>query len=277
MPAPTQTQYTITPWRTPSDLLTIRTSLYSPSTPSEQSHAIATIQSWKLRGNVPHAVESSAQLFSALLFHSQLTATTTTTTTTTDHNPADHSSSSLDATTSFALRAAYTTALSRFVTGFADLGRHRSGPGQSMFDVARSISLPAHFVELRHEVAHEDMPGLARLVRCAREAVDWLWGVYWARLGGDEVQQQLTGGVGTAGEGKERIRVVLKEFKSGRVAGLKAKGKEKPSGSEFAKQTVLACGQCVEVCSTGNGGRESWEHLVEILVDEGMIVPSSKK
>lgn len=144
-----------------------------------------------------------------------------------------------------------------------------------MFDVARSISLPAHFVELRHEVAHEDMPGLARLVRCTREAVDWLWGVYWGRLSGDEAQ--MTDGAGIAGEGKERVRGVLKEFRSERIAGLKAKGKERPNASEFAARIKIACGQCVEICGAGEDKRARWEQLAEVLVDEGLIVPSLKK
>ncbi|KEQ64002.1 Las1-like protein, partial [Aureobasidium melanogenum CBS 110374] len=156
----------VTPWRSHADLLNVRHGLYSPSTPAEQSHAIATVAAWKQRGNVPHAVESTALLMDAMLLHAQFSTSSVVTGT----------------ASSFALRAAYTTALSRFVTGFADLGRHRNGPGQSMFDVARSIGLPPHFVELRHEVAHEDLPGLARLVRSAREAVNWLWGVYWAKL-----------------------------------------------------------------------------------------------
>ncbi|KAG9919846.1 Las1-domain-containing protein, partial [Aureobasidium melanogenum] len=182
-PQPIQRNHFVTPWRSHADLLNVRHGLYSPSTPAEQSHAIATVAAWKQRGNVPHAVESTALLMDAMLLHAQfLTSSLRQASSNTDPSEWPLQGVVTGTASSFALRAAYTTALSRFVTGFADLGRHRNGPGQSMFDVARSIGLPPHFVELRHEVAHEDLPGLARLVRSAREAVNWLWGVYWAKL-----------------------------------------------------------------------------------------------
>lgn len=280
--------YTITPWRHLSDLLTVRNKLYTPKSPTEQENAISTIAAWKLRGNVPHAVESTALLFDAMLFHARCT------------NALDTSSSTVSPLTaagvganSFAIRAAYTTALSRFVTGFADLGRHKGGVGQSMFEVARTISLPPHFVELRHEVAHEDMPGLARLVRSAREAVQWLWGVYWGRL--EEGQREGEGVasssassatvVGTKKGGvarrelgilveevREKSRVLLKEFRSQRVARLKA-GKGKKEGRTQVAETSE---QCLNFCH-GVESREKWEAVMSVLVEEGLMIPSLKK
>lgn len=273
-PSGGQPQYIITPWRQASDLLEVRNNLYSPATPAAQAHAISKVHAWKLRGNVPHAVESTALLFDAMLFHTRTT-----------------SSDDLDlgaplaAASTFALRAAYTTALSRLVTGFADLGRYKGGIGQSMFDVARTIALPAHFVELRHEVAHEEMPGLARLVRSAREAVQWLWGVYWGRL--EESYGLSSSSVGTdvmqteAGkedlglersEVREKARILLKDFRGQRVAKLKAgKGKK-----DSQAQATTACEQCVSLCY-GNQSRERWEEVVDVLIGEGLILPSLKQ
>ncbi|KAG9771415.1 hypothetical protein KCU75_g7704, partial [Aureobasidium melanogenum] len=70
-PHPIQRNYFVTPWRSHADLLNVRHGLYSPSTPAEQSHAIATVAAWKQRGNVPHAVESTALLMDAMLLHAQ--------------------------------------------------------------------------------------------------------------------------------------------------------------------------------------------------------------
>ncbi|KAL1302890.1 hypothetical protein AAFC00_003217 [Neodothiora populina] len=279
-------QHTVTPWRYPSDLLHVRNKLYTPTTPEEQAQAIATVAAWKLRGNVPHAVESTALLFDAMLFHARTMSSSTTTAAPSDPEGGIGSISSMTVSspTSFALRAAYTTALSRFVTGFADLGRHRSGIGQSMFDVARTIALPMHFVELRHEVAHEEMPGLARLVRSAREAGQWLWGVYWARLEeGDGVDSSSSATLMKehaevlppslpAGAIRERSRAALREFKSQRLAKLKA-GRGKKDGKA---QAAITSRECANLCQ-GEESRERWDEVARVLVDEGLIIPVLKK
>ncbi|KAI7107121.1 hypothetical protein KC352_g36785, partial [Hortaea werneckii] len=76
-------RYTITPWRHQRDLLEVRAQLYphhtsNPSSVSPQQtsqdmrrHAVDRILAWKLRGNLPHAVESTALLVDAILHHQQ--------------------------------------------------------------------------------------------------------------------------------------------------------------------------------------------------------------
>lgn len=279
-----QPQYTVTPWRYASDLLAVRNDLYTPATPAAQAHAIATVTAWKLRGNVPHAVESTALLFDAMLFHARVTNSLPEQAAVAAINPSPTSLPTSMSASAFALRAAYTTALSRFVTGFADLGRHKGGIGQSMFDVARAIALPPHFVELRHEVAHEEMPGLARLVRSAREAVDWLWGVYWGRL--EEEPDAAAAAVGSqAVEGEtgvdlglsaevvgERVRGLLREFRGDRLAKLKA-GKGKKGARA---QATAVCDECAKLCH-GESSKDRWEKVVNVLIDEGLIIPSLKQ
>ncbi|KAK5147911.1 rRNA-processing protein las1 [Rachicladosporium monterosium] len=151
-------RYTIHPWRTHTDLLTVRAQLYYLDTPAPDArrHAVDRILScWKLRGNLPHAVESTALLIDAQLHHQS------------------HNSERSD----FALRAVYTAAFTRFVTGFCDIGRSREGLLQpsSMLDVAKRIGMPVHFVGLRHEAVHEELPSLGRLVRAVDEGLRWLW------------------------------------------------------------------------------------------------------
>lgn len=274
-----QQNYIVTPWRSHADLLRVRNSLYSPETPMEQSYAITTVAAWKQRGNVPHAVESTALLMDAMLLHAQF-STTNAIESSVSNKTSDWPSTGT--ASSFALRAAYTTALSRFVTGFADLGRHRNGPGQSMFDVARSIGLPPHFVELRHEVAHEDLPGLARLVRSAREAVNWLWGVYWARLPQDNNDDDSGEGATVQNDAaslaavRRDITECLKKFRSRRLAGLKAKGKAKKEDKEMANLLLETQQQCQSLC-TGENEIGKWAQLASVLVDDGLIVPSLKQ
>lgn len=274
----------VTPWRSHADLLRVRNGLYSPVTPAEQSHAIATVAAWKQRGNVPHAVESTALLMDAMLLHAQFSTSSALQASSGASDPCEWPLQGVTAVTasSFALRAAYTTALSRFVTGFADLGRHRSGPGQSMFDVARAIGLPPHFVELRHEVAHEDLPGLARLVRSAREAVNWLWGVYWARLpqdpynvaAGEEAAAQVD--ATTLAAVRREATEYLKKFRSRRLAALKARGKAKKEDREMVSLLLETQQQCQNLCY-GEDEVEKWTQVASVLIDDGLIVPSLKQ
>ena len=52
----------------------------------------------------------------------------------------------------------------------------------SMYAVAKSVGLPATFVELRHQATHEQLPSLTRLRATARKALDWIWDYYWQHL-----------------------------------------------------------------------------------------------
>jgi hypothetical protein len=56
----------------------------------------------------------------------------------------------------------------------------------SMYAVAKSVGLPATFVELRHQATHEHLPSLTRLRSAARKALDWIWDYYWQHLPGAE-------------------------------------------------------------------------------------------
>lgn len=54
-----------------------------------------------------------------------------------------------------------------------------------MYSLAKTIGLPATFVELRHESTHEALPSTAKLRRGARKALKWIWESYWRHLGED--------------------------------------------------------------------------------------------
>lgn len=72
----------------------------------------------------------------------------------------------------------------RFVTGLLD-GHQDKQRKQSMYAIAKTIGLPATFVELRHQSTHEQLPSLAKLRSAAKKALAWIWDYYWQHLGED--------------------------------------------------------------------------------------------
>lgn len=83
----------------------------------------------------------------------------------------------------------------RFVTGLLD-GQQDKQRKQSMYSLAKTIGLPATFVELRHQSTHEQLPSLAKLRSAARKALLWIWEYYWKHLGPEDepmtgVEEQL--------------------------------------------------------------------------------------
>ncbi|KAL7816903.1 Las1-like domain-containing protein [Trichoderma aethiopicum] len=129
----------------------------------EKHKAVGRVSMWMQRGNCPHMVESTALLMAAVL--------------------SDEAAATGNAGAStYAVRAAYAAAFSRFVTGLLD-GHQDKLRKQSMYSIAKNIGLPATFVELRHQATHEQLPSLAKLRSAARKALDWIWDYYWKHLG----------------------------------------------------------------------------------------------
>ncbi|KAI1214897.1 Las1-domain-containing protein [Annulohypoxylon truncatum] len=185
-------QYLHTPWRDRAELLRVREQFYpSPPTSDPQrnqnagddgdsngrsdeetveeeaakQHAVSRVSMWMQRGGCPHLVESTALLMAAIL--SDL------------HETRARANSS-----SYALRAAYSAAFSRFVTGLLDSQQDKQRK-MSMYTVAKTIGLPATFVELRHQATHEQLPSLLKLRTAARKALVWIWDYYWKSLPGE--------------------------------------------------------------------------------------------
>ncbi|EMR65820.1 putative hydroxyacylglutathione hydrolase protein [Eutypa lata UCREL1] len=173
-------QYIHTPWRDRSELLNVRQQFYpSPPPPpltdvtttatitteaaeAEQRSAVSRVSMWMQRGGCPHLVESTALLTAAILSDLHETRTGV------------HSSS-------YAIRAAYSAAFSRFVTGLLDSQQDKQRK-LSMYSVAKTIGLPATFVELRHQATHEQLPSLLKLRAAAKKALAWIWHFYWETL-----------------------------------------------------------------------------------------------
>lgn len=242
-------RYTITPWRHHADLLAVRSQLYHLDATSSEDirrHAVDRIMAWKLRSNLPHAVESTALLIDAQLHHTL--------------NPSN---------SSFSVRAVYTAAFTRFVTGFCDIGRAREGrlgmEQSSMLEIARQIGMPEHFVALRHEATHEEMPSLRRLVGATEEALGWLWRVYWSRL-----EEPETVGVGVGGV-KEEARKLFKAFRSARREAFRAK---KQHSREHDEEFFGFCQAARVLC---HGSKPKVDAIAEVLVNDRLLFPAKRE
>lgn len=69
----------------------------------------------------------------------------------------------------------------RFVTGLLD-GQQDKLRKMSMYSIAKTIGLPATFVELRHQATHEQLPSLSKLRSAVHNALAWIWDFYWKDL-----------------------------------------------------------------------------------------------
>jgi ribosomal biogenesis protein LAS1 len=55
-----------------------------------------------------------------------------------------------------------------------------------MYSVAKTLGLPATYVELRHQATHEELPSLQKLRTASRKALLWIWDYYWVHLSIDD-------------------------------------------------------------------------------------------
>ncbi|KAL2075660.1 hypothetical protein VTL71DRAFT_603 [Oculimacula yallundae] len=155
-------QYVITPWRNASELLSVRENLYWALTDTgkkgrdERRHAVAKVSVWMQRGNCPHLVESTAILTAAIL-------------------------NDVPGNATYCVRAAYAAAFCRFVTGLLD-GHQTKNRKLSMYSIAKTIGLPATYVELRHQATHEELPSLSKLRTATQKALHWIWDYYWVKI-----------------------------------------------------------------------------------------------
>jgi ribosomal biogenesis protein LAS1 len=68
-----------------------------------------------------------------------------------------------------------------FVTGLLDSHQIKQKK-MSMYSIAKSIGLPATYVELRHQATHEELPSLSKLRTATQKALKWIWEYYWVIL-----------------------------------------------------------------------------------------------
>jgi hypothetical protein len=117
----------------------------------ELERGLQTVNLWKSRGALPHAILATANLVTAIL------------------NETDCAD------------LVYAQALQYFVTGYTDAEQEKKRK-ISAFEVAKKIGMPDAFVALRNNIAHGQTPSVMELRRFAHAAIRWLWEEYWVNL-----------------------------------------------------------------------------------------------
>ncbi|KAI1498541.1 Las1-like-domain-containing protein [Biscogniauxia marginata] len=230
-------QYIHTPWRDRQELLRVRQQFYpSPRTNTttttaadkdhenghghdhdrqrnededgdvaaerQQQHAVSRVSMWTQRGGCPHLVESTALLTAAILIDL-------------------HETRSRANSSSYAIRAAYSAAFSRFVTGLLDSQQDKQRK-LSMYSIAKTIGLPAAFVELRHQATHEHLPSLSKLRSAAKKALAWIWDYYWKDL----AQSEDDAKEGRSNQCRDLLLQYLREEQTGQTKALQKQLKQ---------------------------------------------------
>eukprot|EP01133_Synstelium_polycarpum_P007347 gene7347-8559_t len=114
--------------------------------------ALARLCAWKARGKVPLAIEATASLVQ--IFQSKGIVS---------ENERE---------------LALGMAINRLVNGVTE--SLAGGKSKSMFSRAAAVSLPSHFVDIRHEAAHGRLPSIHVLTMVGRSALQWLDDNYWS-------------------------------------------------------------------------------------------------
>ncbi|PTD10368.1 hypothetical protein HYE67_007126 [Fusarium culmorum] len=249
-------QYVFTPWRDRYELLLVREQMYTgittnardpkqklgqdasgssedmqirqdiddKETRARQHQAVARVSMWMQRGNCPHLIESTALLMAAML---------------SDREAATRENA---ASSAYAIRATYSAAFSRFVTGLLDSHQDKQRK-QSMYSVADTIGLPATFVELRHQCTHEQLPSLAKLRTAARKALLWIWDYHWKQLDEDSSDPCRMAILRYLKEGDEtKLGTILDDFERWPKERL-LKTIQEVRGSLPGNQVFLKCAQ----------------------------------
>ncbi|KAK4103915.1 Las1-domain-containing protein [Parathielavia hyrcaniae] len=271
-------QYVFTPWRDRAELLAVRRQFYpeqqqqhqfqNPKTrfcsdlrsgnddvedghQDEKQKVVARVSMWMQRGGCPHMVESTALLTAAILSDEGNEG----------RGPGGCAGGdgSARASRGYAVRAAYSAAFSRFVTGLLDSHQDKQRK-MSMYDVAKSVGLPATFVELRHQATHEQLPSLTRLRSAARQALGWIWGYYWAHLEPERAPSRVSGSGSLSAE-----RFVVPVGAGGTVDGMGEFGSSR-SRSKEEREVRLLVGRYL-------GGEDDDEVRGEIgRFEEGLVL-----
>ena len=161
---------------------------------------------------------------------------------------------------------------SRFVTGLTDIQQTRNHK-RSMYAVGRHINLPKSFVDLRHQITHEEMPSLTVLRDSTKRALRWLYIDYWEYWNNLCDTFYIVDGIPCREDGdvKQRLESVIHTHYS---KCLKTFETEQPHRVAELNKTFSAIASRT---ITKNCRGEI--HLLQIVVDTylkgGMLVPSS--
>lgn len=99
-----------------------------------------------------------------------------------------------------------------------------------MYALAKTLDLPATYVELRHQATHEELPSLQKLRVAARKALQWIWDRYWVDLSQPEEAAEAEG------DEKEWVKRAVREGSDGR---RREELERRLQGGEFGAERVL--------------------------------------
>ncbi|BCR99571.1 rRNA-processing protein LAS1 [Aspergillus luchuensis] len=241
-----------TPWKEHSQLLAVRSQFYPApfyDGPDMRSKACATVAAWKLRGNLPHPVEATALLTDAIL-----------------HDDALKNSI-------FSIRATYSAAFCRFVTGLVD--SKLNGQRKTMFQRAIDLGLPASFVELRHEATHRELPSLTVLRNATQRSLEWLWDYYWSKTdrSADTVPVSEPEAFDGAEDDIEPIKAALRtEFEH--LLAEEESSEPPRKKRRFQQNVSFTSTHLISICKSSNRGASA---LAGVIVEDSLLVPAGRK
>jgi len=134
--------------------------------------------------------------------------------------------------------------------------------------LARTLDLPASFVEVRHAATHEALPSLAVLRNLAERGLVWLWVHYWGGLDQGDGEE----GKGVKRELVERVRAAAGSWRKLRRENPLKEVKEGDYSAE-ARELRGTVGEVVEVCRN----REGVQAAIAALLEEKALIPAGKK
>lgn len=164
-----------------------------------------------------------------------------------------------------------------------------------MLEMAKQMGMKAEFVALRHEATHEELPSLRRLVKATGEALEWLWRVYWSRLGegeegmgmGSVISTSTTnvaeeGGRGGGGEismaehlrddVKGQAREIFKAYRAARREALKMMKKK---ATRDQKEEMRATSKALR--SLMGTSKLRIRAVADVLVEDRFLIPSKRE
>ncbi len=174
--------------------------------------------------------------------------------------------------------------LSSFVTGLVDT-RQKATHKRSMYEIAEEIGLPASFVELRHQVTHDELPSVTVLRHAVNRSLAWLWDHYWQRI--DEQTGQLkddkTSTNNDVPVSKETYKDIFRPYIKWKIKQAREKkgnGEESrlskaTSGTTSQEKEMIdrACRRCVRIC---RGNTKTMAVLASALLDTRFMIPANR-
>ncbi|KAM9938673.1 hypothetical protein OXX80_001853 [Metschnikowia pulcherrima] len=173
-----RTLTTITPYKSEAQLLQVQGLCYQENDRDSLKSAVTRIQLWQTRGKLPHAVDATAWILSAMLNDEGYIGAKQTSGRFSE-NLKNHRISSLS--DDFTLRNAYAMALVRFSNGILDPFQQGTF-AMALSTIAKDIGFPYAFVEIRHWATHEQLPSLELLRATSKSALQWLEQNFWVPL-----------------------------------------------------------------------------------------------